>query len=314
VPPAGNHEQALVDAGHPAEEDGIVDGPEVVEEMVSARPAAALLPFVGHYTGYRQHGIAPAVHRGLPSPYLTMIITLDDPLVISSHPDPGQPGGRFETLIGGLHTRPAMISHDGSQSGVQLALSPLGASSLLGLPAGALFALDVPAEVLLGPFVDELQTLLREAVDWTHRFAVLDRLLQRRLVHTRSDRVRAPAPEVAYAWRRLRATGGSVPISRLAAEVGWSTRYLGRRFGAELGPSPKAAARVVRFDRARWLVQGRVAAGRPLRLAEVAARCGYFDQAHLARDFRALAGCSPSAWAAEDIRNVQAHQILEEEG
>ena len=40
--------------------------------------------------------------------------------------------------------------------------------------------------------------------------------------------------------------------------------------------------------------------------------CGYFDQAHLAREFRALAGCPPSQWLAEEFRNVQAGAWLAE--
>jgi AraC-like DNA-binding protein len=277
---------------------------------VSALPAPALRPFVGHYTGYRQRGIAPAVHRGLPSPYLTLIVTLDDPLLMSAHPDPGQPAGEFETLIGGLHTRPAMITHEGSQSGVQLTLSPLAARSLLGVPAGAICSLDLPAETLFGSFVVELQTRLREAETWSQRFAVLDRLLCRRiatLAATGSGRRPEPASEVVRAWQLVRATHGKVSVAQLAADVGWGSRHFGQRFAAELGLSPKAAARVIRFDRARWVIRGRVGAGRTAELAEVAADCGYFDQAHLAREFRSLAGCSPSRWIGEELRNIQAH-------
>jgi AraC-like DNA-binding protein len=41
--------------------------------------------------------------------------------------------------------------------------------------------------------------------------------------------------------------------------------------------------------------------------------CGYFDQAHLAREFRTLAGCPPSRWLAEEkFRNVQAAGALAE--
>jgi AraC-like DNA-binding protein len=40
-------------------------------------------------------------------------------------------------------------------------------------------------------------------------------------------------------------------------------------------------------------------------VADIAAGCGYYDQAHLAREFRALAGCPPAAWLADEFRNVQ---------
>jgi len=91
--------------------------------------------------------------------------------------------------------------------------------------------------------------------------------------------------------------------------------------------TPKAAARVIRFDRARKLLVRNLASATadagyrlahhrlaPYRLADLAADCGYFDQAHLAREFRALAGCPPSQWLAEEFRNVQAGNWVIEEG
>jgi AraC-like DNA-binding protein len=85
----------------------------------------------------------------------------------------------------------------------------------------------------------------------------------------------------------------------LADEVGWSARHLTNRFRTELGLRPKDAARVTRFDRARRRI------GPGVRLADVAADAGYFDQAHLTREFAAFAGCSPSRWMAEEIGFVQ---------
>jgi AraC-like DNA-binding protein len=99
---------------------------------------------------------------------------------------------------------------------------------------------------------------------------------------------------------------GTVPIADLARETGWTPRHLGTRFRNEFGLTPKAAARVVRFDRARRLLQRRVEAGGAPALADLAAAGGYYDQAHLAREFRELAGCAPSRWLAEEFRNVQA--------
>jgi hypothetical protein len=119
-------------------------------------------------------GVEPARHRGLPSPSLTLIFTLEDPLVLTAHPDPAQPPGIYETIVGGLHTRPAIITHDGRQSGIQLGLSPLGARALLGVPAGELAERDLRADDVLGPLTNEIQDRLRCASNWSERFAILE--------------------------------------------------------------------------------------------------------------------------------------------
>jgi AraC-like DNA-binding protein len=279
-----------------------------VDEHCRARPAEPLRPYVAWYTGYRQRGVPPARHRGLPSPFLTFIITLDEPLVILAHPDPGQKPGQFNTLLGGLHSAPALISHEGAQSGIQVALRPLGTRALLGLPAGELAEIDVPAEAVLSDLGSELRARVLAAAAWPERFAVLDETLLRKMGVARP----AVAPEVGWAWRQLLASGGAILVSDLAEQTGWSGRHLARRFREEIGLTPKAAARVIRFSRARHLLARQAAAGPGYRLADLAVTCGYFDQAHLAREFNALAGCPPSQWLAEEFRNVQAAGDLDE--
>jgi AraC-like DNA-binding protein len=278
-----------------------------VDEHHRGIPAEPLRPYVAVYTGYRQRGVPPARHRGLPSPYLTMIFTLDEPLTIVAHPDPRQPPGEYGALLGGLHSVPALITHAGAQSGIQVALRPLGARALLGLPAGELAALDLPAEAVLGDVCAELRDRVRSAAGWPERFAVLDEILLRRAADA------DVAPEVSWAWHELLREGGATRVSELAAGTGWSERHLTSRFRTEIGLAPKAAARVVRFDRARKLLVRKLTAGGDYLLADLAADCGYFDQAHLAREFRALAGCPPSQWLAEEFRNVQAGNWLDDE-
>jgi AraC-like DNA-binding protein len=276
---------------------------QVIDKSVRVLPAPALRPFIAFYTGYRQAGVAPGKHRGLPSPFLTVIFTLDDPLYLAGHPDPGQAPGEYRTLIGGLHTVPALITHQGYQSGIQLALSPLGARALLGLPAGELAHIDVEGPVVLGRVADEIGERLQAERDWPGRFAVLDRMLTRVLATGPAGGVSA---EVGHSWQRLLTARGGCGVAELAAETGWSDRHLRARFREETGLSPKAAARVIRFDWARRRLLRRVASGAPQALADLAADCGYYDQAHLAREFRDLAGCPPSVWLAEEFRNVQA--------
>jgi AraC-like DNA-binding protein len=84
-------------------------------------------------------------------------------------------------------------------------------------------------------------------------------------------------------------------VTGVASGVGWSTRHLEQRFRSEFGITPKAAVRITRFERS-------VDAARDprRRLSDVAAECGYADQAHLAREWRDLAGRPPSRWRIED--------------
>lgn len=273
---------------------------ERVSEAVAARPNGPLREYVREHHGYRQRGVEPAEHRGMPSPYLTVIFTLDEPLEIAQHADPCQEGGSYDAVIGGLHSSPALVVHDGAQSGVQLQVSPLAARPLLGLPAGAIANVDVPADELLGRVARDMHDRLRAAPDWPARFAVLDEFLGAAL----SDRRAAP-PEVRHAWTMLLESRGTVAITELAYEVGWSQRRLSAQFATEIGLSPKLAARVIRFHRARNVLMRNVRAGRP-NVAGVAAECGYFDQAHLVRDWQQFTGLAPTAWIDAEFQNFQA--------
>src|SRR5581483_9098980 len=140
-------------------------------------PAPPLRGLIAAYHGYQHEDLPPGHHRGMPSPYLTLIVTLDDPLVIARHPDPRASPGEYLTLAGGLHTAPALISFDGRMSGVQLAVSPLAARPLFGLPAGELANVDVEATELLGATAMELHERIREAPEWQARFEIMDSLL-----------------------------------------------------------------------------------------------------------------------------------------
>ncbi len=262
---------------------------------VTGLPAPGLRPFVRSYQAYDLRGFAPGVHIGLPGPYLTVVISLAAPTLVSLDSAAAPQG--FAALASGLFAGPAFLPHDGNQTGVQLDLTPAGARALLGVPAGELAGLCVDLRDLLGPAGRDLPSQLADLATWPERFALLDRVLG-----CQSEGDPAPTETLTRAYRRILASAGTLPIASLADELGWSRRHLSARFTAEYGIGPKEAARVARFARSRELLVGH---GR-LSLARIAADCGYSDQAHLAREWRDLAGCSPSAWlAGEEFPIVQ---------
>jgi AraC-like DNA-binding protein len=93
--------------------------------------------------------------------------------------------------------------------------------------------------------------------------------------------------------------GGS-SISLAADQLGYSPRQLHRRALPVFGYGLQHLGRVLRLNRAV------LAADSGRDWVEVAAHTGFADQAHLARDFRALAGVTPSALREERVRSVQA--------
>nr|WP_260407814.1 helix-turn-helix domain-containing protein [Planomonospora venezuelensis] len=145
----------------------------------------------------------------------------------------------------------------------------------------------VPLEDALGPWAGAAVERLAEATGRSARLALLDALLTRRI-----QAAPAPDPRIVRAWERLSATRGRVPIAALAGELGWSHRHLAARFRDQIGMTPKSVARVLRFEHA----VARLRAGRPP--ADTAAACGYYDQAHMNRDFRAMAGVTPRGLVA----------------
>ena len=252
-------------------------------ETAGRPPHPALRPFLRRgYVGYHELRPPPR-RREVAYDAIVMVINLGSPIGV----DAWGPGGSF---VAGLHDRASVTAHGPGQLGIQVDLEPVGAALLLGVPMGELARQIVALEELVPA---ELIERLRDAADWETRFAVLDGFLLGRL----RDAAAPPRPDVAFAWSRLHQSHGAIGIAALCAELGCSRRHLAGRFAHDVGLSPKAVARVLRFRRVIELLHAGGTIG-PARLGDVAAAAGYYDQPHLNREFRELAGVTPGAYLA----------------
>jgi AraC-like DNA-binding protein len=269
-----------------------MDGPE--SEWVTRRPAPRLAAFIDGYLGYRFVGFPAGVHRGLPSRHMTFIVSIGADIDVVAQTDAAQAPDSYRCVVGGLQASSALIAHQGYQEGVAIQLTPLGSRALFGMPARALWNTSIELADLAGPIGTELWERLQPPATWDERFAVCDEVLGRL---AGDDLV--VVPELQRTWDLLVEAWppGGVAVSDIAADVGWSRQHLARRFKDEFGLSPKLAGRVVRFERARRMLE---ATPPFVSLAQVAATCGYYDQAHMTRDFVDLAGCPPSRMLAEE--------------
>ncbi len=232
-------------------------------------------------TRFADHLATPLVWREIPSRHVTVILNAGDPLILADRGDRATLGS-FAT---GLQTGPAHVERHGHQCGVHLRLSPPAAYALFGLPMHLLTGEVVDAADLMGRGADRLAERVAAAGGADQTLAVL-----RAEVNGR-DSARRPSAVIVHAWRRLVATRGQVRIDDLVRGSGWSHRHFDTVFREQIGLLPKAAARLLRFEYAAALLRTSC-----LPLAELAVETAYFDQAHLNREFRVFAGCSPAVY------------------
>ena len=251
---------------------------------------------------YESSGMPEGDHRGLPSPWITFIVSVDGPVRVSGTVDEGErfdpaAATSYDVIVAGLHPVAARVEQPVEQRGVQLALHPLAAQALLGCRSAELLGPGDHGHEVLGRAATELHDRVGSRTDPDGWLDEVEKWLRCRTADARRTSVR---PEVAAAWQVAEATGGRCRIEDLARTVQLSPRQLRTLMIAETGLSPKQLCRQFRFDG----VVARLADG-DRTLAQIAAENGYADQAHLTREFRQMAGCTPTQWLAEERRNIQ---------
>ncbi|GIF72625.1 AraC family transcriptional regulator [Asanoa siamensis] len=252
-------------------------------------PGGLLRRAVGPYVGYAERAAAPLARREVAISRCVLILGWGAPLDVRDPRGPAGGATAVSSFVGGLSdTWVDTITAPGEATGIQLMLDPLVAARILGRPFGELANRVVALDDLDGRALRTVRALpsrLAAAADWPTRFALLDETLTARLTATGP-----PDPRLAAAWHRLRQTAGAVPIETLAAETGWTRRHLSTLFRRELGLPPKLLARLIRFEHAYAQSPRAATAG----WAAVAADTGYYDQAHLIRDFHTFTGSTPA--------------------
>lgn len=268
------------------------DGPDGRWTLARRRPAPALAAFVIQYTGFRESGGRPAVRTELPTARVPLIIDFGPGFTLS---DSAAPGGwrALGSFVAGFDDRPALVGSHGEAFCLQVDFTLPGARRFLGLPLAELAHQVVDLALLLGAEAGRLAERLEEAPGWHARFDLLDDLLARRLLGS-TQTAPPPPPLFETAWSALADSTGALGVGALAARLDCSRKHLDQLFRREAGLPPKTMARILRFERALERLQEGSAGS----LAELAVACGYYDQAHFNRDFRAFAGTSPTALAS----------------
>jgi AraC-like DNA-binding protein len=207
----------------------------------------------------------------------------------SGHAEPLLPDAAVELVwsgrglfVRGADTRPFAVGSFPDRVFVAVRFRPGAAAAVLGLYGAELADARVGVSALWGrAAMERVESQLAACASPVHAADALEEVV--------ASRVRAlpdPVVEAIVGELRDRNTG----IRELARRIGLGERQLRRRCTTALGYGPKTLGRIFRFQRFRTLAARDTGAG----LAELAARAGYADQAHLTRECVRLAGVTPS--------------------
>ena len=251
------------------------------------RPAPPLAEYVACLWLQEGCSHAPIRERALPTGTAELVFDLRaERLAVYERGDLTRPRSFPGAIICGPHSELFAIDRAADEAILGVHFKPGGLAPFLRYPATAFRNTHVALEQLWGGRAGTLRERLRAAPTPEEKF----RLLEAALLVEVGPPMRHPA--VAFALREFRRQPDTPTIAAVRGQLGLSARRFGALFAAEVGLTPKRFCRIRRFQR---LIR-HLEAGHPGDWASLALSCGYYDQAHFLRDFRAFSGLTPTAY------------------
>jgi len=189
-------------------------------------------------------------------------------------------------LIVGVQMQWEKIAEADLEDLMGIVFEPGGFAAMFPEGAAAFSGQSIDLEDVDGGWARSLRDQVREQGGVEGRFSVVEAALERRLRGSRSG-------VVDFALREIRR---GTAVGEITRQTGLSAGALGERFRYQVGTTLKVYARIARFTDA----VARMHRGVAVRWVELAADCGYYDQAHFCNEFRAFSGVCPSEYAATD--------------
>ncbi len=277
-----------------------------------------LRAYIHGFVGSSSYLPSPVLERHLPSTEVSLVVNFASPhrQLVSGEQDGWI--SRDGAWVAGLHDRYRITQAAGERRFMVVRFTPLGAHFFLRTPMHLIASQSVDLAAIDPRLSVLLMTRLHAVENWSDRFDIAEHIIAERVLH-------AAKPDVAaWAWSSLSGARNGIAVSSIAAEAGCSQRHLIKQFRNRVGLAPKKVARLFRFNLAvRALnafgrsrehdsgstpylesMSGNASWGGALPWADIAARCGYFDQPHFIREFRDFAGLTPTAFVQRTTDTV----------
>ena len=254
-----------------------------MEEFKIILPSPLLAPYVKNYwmlkTSSRTGALARTVPIGMTSLIFhrgTRLLSVQDNEL---HP---------RAFLNGQDSTFADLKYTGQVDMISVVFRPIGIRAFFDLPVNKIGDRRVTAADLSDKELAELENRLTDTGDDRLCILLVERFLLKRLHSMAGHNLE----RIQTAVRMI--DSGQTGISRLAGKACLSTKHFQRLFSEYIGSNPKQFSRIVRFQKALYTLETRPA----ITLTALAYECGYYDQAHLIKEFKALSGYTPGEYVS----------------
>ena len=254
-----------------------------MEEFRIIQPSPLLAPYIKNYWLLKTASDSAELARTVPTGTMNLIFHRANRLLSiwenDLHP---------RAFLGGQEKTFADLEYTGQISMISVVFHPVGARAFFDLPMSKINNLRLTAGDLEDKELAELEHSLTSTEDDNLCILLIEQFLLKRLTRL-----------AEYNLKRIEASirlinSGQTDVALLADAACLSSKQFQRIFSEYVGSNPKEFSRTIRFQRALHILETRP----QITLTALAYECGYFDQSHLIKEFRALSGYTPTEYLA----------------
>jgi AraC-like DNA-binding protein len=183
------------------------------------------------------------------------------------------------------------IESSGKTGFISVRFYPWGAYHFFNEPIQHFLDQTINAEILWKDQNAAVMSSLRSADTAEQKIQIVQAFLSARLAeHKREE------PAVDAAIKLIRHSKGQLTMEEVCKKTGFSKKQLERKFVASVGTTPKVFSRITRFLN----ICKHLEENKHKTLTALAHECGFHDQAHFIKEFKAFSGFTPKEFFAKN--------------
>lgn len=252
-----------------------------MEDFQIIKPSPLLSPYIKHYWWLKTSCPTSEHIRTVPTGHVTLIFHRGNRILSNGVLQP-------RAFLCGHENSYSDLFYSGVTDMICVVFKPVGAKVFFHIPMSEVNNRQIDLYDLEDTRLTDLEKSLTDTQTPRNCIALIEKFLL--------ERINSPA---GYNLKRIDAAvkiinAGQTDVNTLSVAACLSYKQFSRVFTEHVGAKPKEFLRIIRFQRALFLLQSQP----EITLAQLAYDCGYYDQPHLIKEFKTFSGYTPLEYIA----------------